>query len=66
MRANKDFISQLNQLLNDYEEELLQAKKQGSLTESTAKTYLLHSNNFAKWCKGDFVPGGRNNGIPRV
>jgi hypothetical protein len=59
MKANKEFLNQLNELLNQYEQEVNQARKQGQLTESTAKTYLLHTNNFAKWCKGNFVQGGR-------
>ncbi|MEK3976211.1 hypothetical protein [Psychrobacillus sp. FSL K6-1267] len=57
---NVEFKRQLAKLLGDYEKEVLEAKKSGLLTESTAKTYLLHANNFVKWCKDDFVPGGRN------
>lgn len=60
MRENVEFINQLERLLGDYEKEVIQAKKNGLLTESTTRTYLLHANNFVKWCKDDFVPGVRN------
>lgn len=59
---NVEFKRQLAKLLGDYEKEVLEAKKNGLLTESTAKTYLLHASNFVKWCKNDFVPGERNKG----
>lgn len=62
MKTNEEFRSQLEKLFVDYEKEVLNAKKSDLLTESTARTYLLHANNFVKWCKGDFVPGGRNQG----
>lgn len=62
VKADGEFRSRLEELLWDYENEVLQAKHSGLLTESTARTYLLHANNFVKWCKDDFVPGGRNQG----
>lgn len=60
MKASKEFINELNKLLTEYENEVKAAYKQGYLTDSTARTYLLHSNNFVKWCKDDFIPGGKN------
>jgi hypothetical protein len=60
MKADKDFINQLKDLYQAYEKEVKESSKEGLLTKSTADTYLLHSGNFIKWCKGDFVPGGRN------
>ena len=42
--------------------QVVQANRHDLLTESTTRTYLLHAYNFVKWCKGDFVPGGRNEG----
>jgi hypothetical protein len=29
------------------------------MTPSTKHTYMLHSENFVKWLKGDVVPGAR-------
>lgn len=60
MKVNDDFSSELEKLLQTYELEVQSAKKEGLLTDSTAKTYILHSSNFVKWCKGNFKPGGRN------
>jgi hypothetical protein len=30
-----------------------------NLTPKTKRTYTLHSENFVRWLKGEFVPGGR-------
>ncbi|WP_303966571.1 hypothetical protein [Sporosarcina ureae] len=60
MKANKEFQDQLENLLKQYERDVFEAQENGYLKENTSKTYLLHANNFTKWCKGDFVPGGRN------
>jgi len=62
MKANKDFINQLEDLYQAYEKEVKERSKEGLLTKSTADTYLLHSGNFIKWCKGNFIQGGRNKG----
>lgn len=62
MKADWEFRRRLEELLREYENDVLQAMRSGLLTESTARTYLLHANNFLKWCKDDFVPGGRNQG----
>lgn len=56
MRINKELRYQLEKLLETYELEVRQAQKNGLLTDSTARTYLLHPSNFVKWCKGDFIP----------
>lgn len=61
MRDNGEFYRLLQSRLKEYEAEVYEAKAQGLLTENTAKTYLLHANNFARWCEGEFVPGSRNN-----
>jgi ABC-type Zn uptake system ZnuABC Zn-binding protein ZnuA len=60
MKASQDFIKQLEELYQTYEQEVRGKSKEGLLTDSTARTYLLHSGNFIKWCRNDFVPGGRN------
>ncbi len=62
MKANEEFRGQLKRLITIYEVEVLQARKDGLLTDSTVKTYLVHANNFVKWCNDDFVPGAKNQG----
>jgi ABC-type Zn uptake system ZnuABC Zn-binding protein ZnuA len=63
VKVNEESRKQLEKLLETYESEVKQAQKNGLLTDSTARTYLLHASNFVKWCKGDFIPGGRNANI---
>jgi ABC-type Zn uptake system ZnuABC Zn-binding protein ZnuA len=60
MKASQDFIKQLEELYQTYEQEVRGKSEEGLLTDSTARTYLLHSDNFIKWCRNDFIPGGRN------
>lgn len=60
MKGNHEFNKELEKLFSIYETEVKEAKMKGLLTESTARTYLLHSGNFIKWCRDDFQPGGRN------
>jgi len=60
MRASQDFLNQLETLLQAYEAEVTKLAKEGILAKNTEKTYLLHSNNFVRWCKNDFIPGAKN------
>ena len=60
MRASEDIIKEIARLYNEYEQEVLSAKEKGLLMDNTVRTYLLHSGNFVKWCRGNFVPGGKN------
>ena len=60
MKSNQEFMKQLDGLYDEYCKEVEDAKKEGALKDSTVRTYLLHSGNFVKWCKGNFEPGGRN------
>lgn len=60
MKINGDFISQLEELFKAYEKEVNLAYEKGLLTESTRRTYLLHSGNFVKWNRDDFRPGSKN------
>jgi len=60
LKGNYEFNKELERLFSMYEIEVKEAKKNGLLTESTSRTYLLHSSNFLKWCRGAFQPGGRN------
>lgn len=62
MKASSEFIKQLELLFEQYENEVLEKKHDGILEENTARTYLLHSNNFIRWCRNDFVPGAKKTG----
>lgn len=53
-------IIEFEKLYKAYMEEVNKAQVNGYLQHNTVKTYLLHSGNFEKWCKGDFEPGARN------
>lgn len=59
MRASREFIKELEELYQTYEQEVNQKMKEGFLEEKTAKTYLRHSGTFVKWCRNEFVPGIR-------
>lgn len=60
LKASQDFIRQLENLYEEYEREVNDNARRGMLTDSTAKTYLVHSTNFIRWCRSEFVPGKRN------
>jgi len=60
MKVEPELEKKLETLLQKYEEEVKEAEEKGYLMENTVKTYLTHSRNFIKWCKGNFEPGGRN------
>jgi hypothetical protein len=50
-----------NTLLKEIEGALSEYKNvvdSTNMTSSTKKTYVLHSENFVRWLKGEFVPGG--------
>jgi len=57
MRISQDFIKQLEELYQNYEQEVTEKIKNGTLAKKTAETYLRHSGTFVRWCNGDFVPG---------
>lgn len=56
----KDFLTMLEEKLKSYEELVHEKEREGLLEKETLKTYLTHSTNFVRWCKGDFEPGERN------
>ncbi len=60
MRADRKTIEELERLILEYEVEVEHSRMDGKLSDKTANTYLVHSNNFVRWCKGEFIPGGRN------
>lgn len=62
MRASQEFMKQLEELYQLYEQEVYQKMKAGQLEEKTVKTYLRHSGTFVRWIRNDFVPGVRKEG----
>lgn len=60
MRTDRKIIEEPERLILEYEVEVERSRKDGKLSDKTANTYLPHSNNFVRWCKGEFIPGGRN------
>lgn len=60
MKAEPAVLSGIKKLFQEYEQEVAEAERKGYLKENTAKTYILHSGNFVKWCNGEFEPGARN------
>lgn len=59
MKVDRDTLSEIERLLEEYEIEVERKRRDGILAEQTASTYILHATNFVRWCKGDFVPGER-------
>jgi hypothetical protein len=55
MRISSKALQEVEEALKQYEKEVQSSK----MEPSTKRTYLLHSNNFVRWLKDDFVPGGR-------
>ncbi|MCD3202818.1 hypothetical protein [Clostridium botulinum] len=60
MKTKLEIFNEIEKLLAQYENEVNEAYNQGYLKENTKKTYLLHANNFVKWCNGNFEPGVKN------
>jgi len=55
MRVSKKTLEEIESALREYEKEV----ELSNLTPSAKQTYLLHSENFVKWLKGEFTPGAR-------
>ncbi|PZX03991.1 hypothetical protein C7437_105188 [Psychrobacillus insolitus] len=45
MNSIREYRTQVEGLLENYEMEVLQAKRSGAITYEMAKTYLLHASN---------------------
>lgn len=60
MNVSKEDIKVIEDALQHYEKEVENAANEGLLMPNTVRTYLLHSRNFVKWCRGDFEPGATN------
>ncbi|MGL5479037.1 MAG: hypothetical protein ACRDCB_08385 [Clostridium sp.] len=60
MNIKKEDIKIIEDALQKYELQVEEASKEGLLKSNAVKTYLLHSRNFVRWCRGEFEPGGTN------
>ena len=45
MNINREYRTQVEDLLENYEMEVSQAKRSGAITDEMAKTYLQHARN---------------------
>jgi hypothetical protein len=55
MRVSKKTLDEIEAALREYEKEV----ELSNMTVSSKQTYLLHSENFVKWLRGEFTPGWR-------
>lgn len=60
IRMSRQAVDEVEQALERYRELLAELEQSGVLKENTRKTYLLHSENFVRWLRGEFDPGERN------
>jgi len=59
MRTTQEVMKEIERLYAKYENEVHLARERGYIKDNTVKTYLLHSCNFVRWCRGQFVPGAK-------
>lgn len=59
MKTDKYILREIERLYDLYQDEIKSLTEKGVIMENTKKTYLLHSNNFVRWCKGEFIPGAK-------
>ena len=62
IRINRAALDEVEKALEHYRELLATLDADGTLKPSATKTYILHSENFVRWLKGEFEPGARNKG----
>ena len=55
MYISEDTLREVEDALHEYEKEVHSSE----MTDSTKRTYLLHTRNFVRWLQGEFVPGAR-------
>ena len=60
MKTDRNTLHEMERLHQLWEAEVTSAQEQGRLTEKTARTYLLHSSNFLRWCKGNLSQAAGN------
>jgi len=53
MKVTEATLKEVREALRRYE----RLVNSTDMTESTKKTYLLHSTNFVRWLADDFEPG---------
>ena len=59
MKTNRENMQEIERLYDLYQDEIETLTEKGTIMENTKITYLLHSYNFVRWCKGEFTPGAR-------
>ena len=59
MKTDAKTMEQIEKLFQLYEQEVTGLENKGVILSNTTKTYLLHSGNFVRWCKGEFEPGSK-------
>jgi hypothetical protein len=62
MKTSKENMQEIERLFDLYQDEVDSLTKRRIIMENTSKTYLLHSYNFVRWCKGEFTPGAKKMG----
>jgi hypothetical protein len=55
MHVSSKTLEEVEAAYREYEHEVHASK----MKASTKRTYLLHSENFVRWLKGEFTPGRR-------
>lgn len=60
MKTDVTTMKEIEKLFMRYEQEVESLEKEGIIQRNTTKTYLLHSGNFVRWCRGEFEPGAKN------
>lgn len=55
MSISKNALREVEDALQEYETEV----HASDMTDSTKRTYILHTRNFVRWLKAEFVPGAR-------
>jgi hypothetical protein len=55
MHVSSKTLDEIEAALREYERQI----EASNMTPSTKHTYVLHSENFVKWLRGEFVPGAR-------
>lgn len=55
MYISEDALREVEDALHEYEKEV----QSSGMTDSTKRTYLLHTRNFVRWLQGEFAPGAR-------
>lgn len=53
MHVSDTALREVEAALSEYKSEIVSS----NLTPSTKSTYMLHSENFVRWLKGEFTPG---------